>query len=144
MASVALDADVLIAFLDPGDAQHERAVRELRAKMAAGEALLLGASVYAEVMVRPLERGTGEKVDDFLDAAKVAVADLDRSLARRAAHLRARHRSLRLGDALSLAAALVHGAPFLSFDQRLRRVAERELAAERARAETTQQPPRRR
>jgi predicted nucleic acid-binding protein len=106
VASVALDADVLIAFLDLGDAQHARAVKELRAKMAAGESLLLGASVYAEVMIRPLERGTGEKVDEFLAAAKVTVIDADRALARHAVELRARHRSLRLGDALSLAIAL--------------------------------------
>jgi hypothetical protein len=63
----------------------------------------VGASVPAEVMVRPLERGTDLKVDEFLDAAKVEVIDADRTLARRAAQLRARHRSLRLGDALSLA-----------------------------------------
>ncbi len=43
-----------IAFLDPGDAQHERAVSELRPRLAAGEQLIVGANVYAEVMVRPL------------------------------------------------------------------------------------------
>jgi predicted nucleic acid-binding protein len=126
VAPVALDADVLIAFLDPGDTQHERAVEALRAKVVAGEELLVGASVYAEVMVRPLERGSSEKVDEFFAAAKVSVADLDRALARRAAQLRARHRPLRLGDALSLATALSSGAELLSFDQRLRRIAERE------------------
>ncbi len=126
MAPVALDADVLIAFLDSGDAQHQRAVKELRTKMAAGERLLLAASVYAEVMVRPLERGTDAKVEEFLLAAKVVVIDVDRPLARRAARLRARHRSLRLGDALSLATALQNGAQLLTFDQRLRRVAARE------------------
>lgn len=126
MAPVALDADVLIAFLDPGDAQHERAVEEIRAKMAAGERLLIGASVYAEVMVRPLERGSGQKVDEFLAAAKVTVVDLDQALARRAAQLRAQHRALRLGDALSLATALSSGAELLSFDRRLRRIAELE------------------
>ncbi len=126
MAPVALDADVLIAFLDPGDAQHERAVEEIRANMAAGERLLVGASVYAEVMVRPLEHGSGEQVDEFLAAANVTVVDLDRALARGAAQLRARHRALRLGDALSLATALSSGAELLSFDQRLRRIAERE------------------
>lgn len=129
MAPVALDADVLIAFLDPGDAQHERAVKELRARIAASERLLLSASVYAEVMIRPLERGTDAKVDEFLAAAKIAVVDVDRALARGAAQLRARHHSLRLGDALSLATALAHGARLLSFDERLRRIAEREAQA---------------
>jgi predicted nucleic acid-binding protein len=129
VASVALDADVLIAFLDPGDDQHERAVKELRAKLAAGERLLVGASVYAEVMVRPLERGTDAKVDEFLAAARVAVIDVDRALARRAAQLRAQHRSLRLGDALSLATALSREAQLLTFDERLRRIATREARA---------------
>ncbi len=104
----------------------------LRAKMAAGDRLSIGASVYAEVMVRPLQCGTDKKVDEFLAAAKVTVIDVDRALARRGALLRARHPSLRLGDALSLATALVHGAQLLSLDRRLRRVAEREArSAER-------------
>jgi predicted nucleic acid-binding protein len=36
VARVALDAGLLIAFLDPGDAQHERAVDELRPRLADG------------------------------------------------------------------------------------------------------------
>jgi predicted nucleic acid-binding protein len=145
VASVALDADVLIAFLDPGDAQHERAVKELRGRLTAGERLLVGASVYAEVMVRPLERGTEAKVDQFLAAAKITVIDIDRALAKRAAQLRAHHRFLRLGDAMSLATALANAAELLSFDERLRRVAEREArAADRARSEqASARPPRR-
>jgi len=75
-------------------------------KLAAGESLLLGASVYAEVMVRPLKRGSDANVDEFLHAARVTVIDLNRTLARRAAELLARHRSLRLDDGLSLATAL--------------------------------------
>ncbi len=126
MAPVALDADVLIAFLDPGDAQHQRAVGELRPRLAAGEQLIIGASVYAEVMVRPLKQGADAKVDEFLDATSIRVIAVDRQLARRAAQLRARHRSLRLGDALSLATALRHDAQLVTLDQRLRRVAARE------------------
>jgi len=126
VAPVALDADVLIAFLDPGDAQHQRAVGELRPRLAAGEQLIIGASVYAEVMVRPLKQGADAKVDEFLDATSIRVIAVDRQLARRAAQLRARHRSLRLGDALSLATALRHDAQLVTLDQRLRRVAARE------------------
>ena len=58
MARVALDADVLIAFLDPGDDQHARAVEKLRPRLAAGDELLVGATVYAETIVRPLLRST--------------------------------------------------------------------------------------
>jgi len=39
MGSVALDADVLIGFLDPSDAQHDRAVTELRSRITAGDRL---------------------------------------------------------------------------------------------------------
>ncbi len=68
MARVALDADVVIAFLDAGDDQHERAMELLRPWLGAGEAIVVGASAYAEVMVRPLQRGTDARVDEFLKA----------------------------------------------------------------------------
>jgi predicted nucleic acid-binding protein len=126
VARVALDADVVIAFLDAGDDQHERAVDLLRPRLAAGGEILIGASVYAEVMVRPLARGTGGRVDEFIDAIGATVLAFDRELARRAADLRARHRSLRLPDALSLATALMAGAGLVTLDQRLRRLARSE------------------
>jgi predicted nucleic acid-binding protein len=126
VARVALDADVVIAFLDAGDDQHERAVDLLRPRLAAGDEILIGASVYAEVMVRPLARGTGGRVDEFIDAIGATVLAVDRELARRAAGLRARHRSLRLPDALSLATALMAGADLVTLDQRLGQVARSE------------------
>jgi predicted nucleic acid-binding protein len=128
VAAVALDADVVIAFLDAADDQHERAVEELRPRLAAGDDVLVGAGVYAEVMVRPVQLGTENNVDEFLDAIGATVVAVDRGVARRAAELRARHRSLRLPDALSLASALASDATLLTLDQRLRRVAERERA----------------
>jgi hypothetical protein len=47
--------------------------------------------VYAEVIVRPLQHGTDAKVDEFLAAIGAHVIDVDRTLARQAAQLRARH-----------------------------------------------------
>jgi predicted nucleic acid-binding protein len=126
VARVALDADVVIAFLDAGDDQHERAVQVLRPLLGAGREVVIGASVYAEVMVRPLARATGAKVDEFIDAIGATVLAVDRELARRAADLRAGHRSLRLPDALSLATALMAGAELVTLDQRLGRVARSE------------------
>jgi predicted nucleic acid-binding protein len=125
VARVALDADVLIAFLDPGDDQHSRAVRELRPRLTAGDELLVGATVYAEAIVRPLQQGTDATVDAFLDEAGAAVVPIDRTVARRAADLRARHTSLRLPDAMSLAVALEANASFLTLDRKLQRVADR-------------------
>jgi predicted nucleic acid-binding protein len=130
VARVALDADVVIAFLDAGDDQHQRAVDLLRPRLGAGAGIVIGASVYAEVMVRPVAHGTGAKVDEFLDAIGATVVAIDRELARRAAGLRARHRSLRLPDSLSLATALMEGADLVTLDQRLRRAARSEQKAE--------------
>jgi predicted nucleic acid-binding protein len=127
VARVALDADVVIAFLDAGDDQHERAVDLLRPFLGTGAQIVIGASVYAEVMVRPVARGTDATVDEFVDAIGATVLAIDRDIARRAAELRARHRSLRLPDALSLATALAAGADFVTLDQGLRRVARNEL-----------------
>jgi len=126
MGRVALDADVLIAFLDPADAQHERAVEVLGAHLVRGDDVVIAATVYAEVIVRPLQYGTDTKVDEFLRAIGAKVVDVDRPLARRAAELRARHAALRLPDAHSLATALSSGAELVTFDRGLQRVADGE------------------
>jgi predicted nucleic acid-binding protein len=126
MADVTLDADVVIAFLDPADEQHARAVEALRPHLAAGRQLVLGAGAYAEVLVRPLQRGSDATVDEFIDAIGAEVVAVDRDIARRAAELRARHRSLRLPDAFSLATALAATAELLTLDHRLHRIAVRE------------------
>jgi predicted nucleic acid-binding protein len=128
VARVALDADVLIAFLDPGDDRHSRAVGELRPRLTAGDELLVGATVYAEAIVRPLQQGTDATVDAFLNEAGAAVVPIDRAVARRAADLRARHPSLRLPDAMSLAVALEANASFLTLDKKLQRVVDRARA----------------
>jgi predicted nucleic acid-binding protein len=122
---VRLDADIVIAFLDPGDDQHATAVAELRPRLAAGDKLLVAASVYAETIVQPLQDGTDATVDEFFDAAGIEIVPLDRAVARRAATLRAEHRSLRLPDALSLATALAVDAALITFDKELRQIALR-------------------
>lgn len=122
MARVALDADVVIAFLDAADDQHEQAVSALGPRLSTGEDIILSASVYAEIMVRPMARGTDATVDEFLDAIKANVIAVDRPIARLAAQLRGRHRSLRLPDALSLATALAAAAELLTLDNRLSRI----------------------
>jgi predicted nucleic acid-binding protein len=137
VAPVALDADLVIAFLDAADDQHERSVSGLRPRLAAGEEIIVAASVYAEVMVRPLQRGTDTKVAEFLDAIGASVVAIGRPLARRAAQLRARHKSLRSPDALSLATALESGAELLTLDHRLRRIGAREAARAASRTNST-------
>ena len=122
MARVALDVDLLIAFLESGDAQHARAVEELRPRLTAGDELLIGATVYAEVIVRPLQQGSAATVDGFLDTAGVRFVIVDRAVTRRAAELRVEHASLRLADAMSLATALVSDADLLTLDRKLKRI----------------------
>lgn len=128
MATIALDADVLIAFLDASDDQHQRAIDLLRPRLAAGARIVIAASVYAEILVHPLKSGSDQAVDDFLAAIGADVVAVDRDIARRAAQLRATHRSVRLPDALSLATAHVTKADLLTLDQRLEKIARRTSA----------------
>lgn len=123
MGAVALDASVLIGLLGAGDAHHSRAITELRARAAREDRLLLVASAYAEVLVGPMRRGHEGIVDGFVRDSRTEVVPVDAELARSAARLRARHRSLRLPDALVLACARRHEAELLTFDDRLRRIA---------------------
>jgi predicted nucleic acid-binding protein len=123
VARVALDADIAIAFLDPGDDGHAGAVSELRPRLAAGDELLVAATVCAETIVRPLQRGNDATVDQFFDSAGIAVVPIDRAIARRAAALRAAHPSLRLPDATSLATAIATDSTLLTLDTKLRRIA---------------------
>ncbi len=125
MGAVVLDADVLIGFLDASDAHHNRAVSALRPRITAGDRLLISASVYAEVLFRPLLAGTDATVDDFLDSVRAEVVPVDRSIARQAAQLRGHHTALRLPDAFTLATALISGVELLTLDETLQRVAER-------------------
>ncbi|HTW20297.1 MAG TPA: PIN domain-containing protein [Mycobacteriales bacterium] len=120
-----MDADIVIAFLDPGDDQHATAVAELRPRLAAGDELLTAATVYAEVIVRPLRHGTDATVDGFFDAAGISIVPIDRAVARRAAVLRAEHQSLRLPDAMSLATAIMTDSVLLTLDKKLRQIARR-------------------
>lgn len=122
MATVALDADVLIAFLEGSDDQHQRAIDLLRPRLAAGDRIVVGASVYAEILVHPLKRGSGQLIDDFLTAIGADIVAVDRDIARRAAQLRATHPSIRLPDALSLATAHATKSDLLTLDRRLRKL----------------------
>ena len=123
MGPVALDASVIIGILGADDPHHERALGELRRLNDGRASLQMAASAYAEVMVQPLRAKQAEHVEAFLDKLGVDVVAIDRAAARLAADLRAKHRSLRLGDALALASARIGGAELVTFDDRLRRVA---------------------
>ena len=110
MALTVVDASVVIGFLDGEDAHHRAAIAALDA--AGSDELVLPATAYAEVLVAPARRGAAavDRVDEALAALALRVEPVTPAIARAAATLRARHRSLRLPDALVLAAADVLGA----------------------------------
>jgi predicted nucleic acid-binding protein len=83
-----------------------------RAAVEGHDQLAMSASALAECMVGPARRGAAAiaVVDELVDRLPVAVVALGREVTREAARLRARHRSLRLPDALVIATAVVDGA----------------------------------
>ncbi len=115
MGRVILDASVIIAFLDPREATHARAVRAL----TSADERRIPASVLAAVLVHPQREGPAavEHVERALAAMSTGTEPLTAEIARSAASLRARHRKLRLGDALVIATADVLGVDVLTADR---------------------------
>ena len=105
MALVALDASVIIAFLDPDDALHDAAVQALIEHQH--DELLIPVTVYAEILVAPHRRGAEAvaEVEEFLADFAIRIEVLTPAIARAAAKLRSDSGSRRLPDALVLATA---------------------------------------
>lgn len=113
MALTVLDAGIVIAILDASDTHHHAAMRAVTTAIDRGDDLILPASAYAEILVAPHRRGAEAvgTVDAFLDALPAGVEPATRTVAARAAELRARHgNQLRLPDALVVATAMALGA----------------------------------
>jgi predicted nucleic acid-binding protein len=110
---------VAIALFTATDAHHARAIKELDAAVDREETFLMAASAYSEIMVHALRQERNELVDRFVDGLQMEIVPIDREIGRQAAQLRARHRTLRLPDALVLATAKLRGAHLLTFDERL-------------------------
>jgi predicted nucleic acid-binding protein len=110
MALIVLDASVVIAFLDAGDEHHGAAIAALEGTER--DDRVLPASAYAEVLVSPMRRGgeAASKVDEALSAIAIRIEPTTSEIARAAARLRARYKSLRLPDALVLATGQVLNA----------------------------------
>lgn len=115
MGLTVLDAGVLIGFLDSDDVHHVKAHGVLRDALERGDRLVLPASAYAESLVGPSRRGTEavQTVRTVLDRIPIDVEPLGEGIAVRAAALRARHRTLKLSDALVIATAGALDADFL-------------------------------
>jgi predicted nucleic acid-binding protein len=113
-----LDADVLIAHLNPDDAQHSRAVDRLERAAAQGP-LAASALTVAEVLVHPASGGLSEQAYAALKAMDLTVLEIPADAAVQLASLRART-GRRMPDCCVLLAAARTGGPVLTFDEKLR------------------------
>jgi predicted nucleic acid-binding protein len=107
MATIALDASILIALFNPSDPFHKAADRAIRAAADAGDQVVISAVTYSEVLVGFHAAGIDPREDQALQAflTTVTIAPLDAPIAERAAALRAAH-GIRLPDALILATGI--------------------------------------
>ena len=107
MGLIHLDAGVIIGLLDAGDAHHDAASAALAHAQHAGDRFAMAASAFAECLVGPARRGgrAVEIVEDLFERLPIEIVALDQDIARAAATLRARHRALRLPDAVVIATA---------------------------------------
>lgn len=107
MGLTVLDAGVIIGYLDDNDGHHEAAHEALRDARDRNDRLVLPASAFAEVLVGPSSDGSKAVavVRELVKRVPIHIEPLDTEVAVAAADLRARHRSLKLPDALVIATA---------------------------------------
>jgi predicted nucleic acid-binding protein len=115
MALTVVDAGVLIGFLDRNDPHHEDAADALTAVVDRGDRIVVPASALAEMLVGPSRqrRHAVAAVLQLIERVPFEVAPLDKDVAVAAGALRAKHRAIKLPDALVLAAATVLRAEVL-------------------------------
>ncbi len=123
MGALILDGNVLIALMDTADAHHDQAVDDVEAADQAGQALTTPVSTYSEALVAFARAGRLADARTAIAAMGITVAKLSAEIAEEAAELRARHSTLRLGDAVVLATAQSLSAQLLTYDKRLGRLA---------------------
>lgn len=109
MALTVVDAGVLIGFLDRNDPHHHAAVEALAAIVDRGKRIVVPSSALAELLVGPARQGDDAvaAVLQMIERLPLEVAPLDQDVAVAAAALRAKHRAIKLPDAVVLATASV-------------------------------------
>jgi predicted nucleic acid-binding protein len=117
-----VDANVLIALMDPKDATHVLAVEMLDSYE--WDELATSTVTLAEVLVRPMQDGVYEERLDAVSALGVHLIGVDGERVRTTAQLSARHR-LRPPDAVVLAVAMSTSSAIMTLDVRLAKVARR-------------------
>jgi predicted nucleic acid-binding protein len=133
VALVVLDASVIIGFLDPEDALHDACIAAISKHQH--DELVVSASVYAEILVAPYRTSADAVagVEAFLSDFAVRVEPVTATIARAAARLRSRRRTLRIPDALVLASAEEIGADVVLSGDESWRKASRRVTVVRAR-----------
>jgi len=130
MGALILDASVVIGLLDTADAHHAKAIDDVEAGDRRGETLLMPASAYSEALVAFARASRLGEARDAIAAMGISIAPLTAGIAETAAELRARHKTLRLPDAIVLATARELDARILSYDRRLAKFAATDGIAE--------------
>jgi predicted nucleic acid-binding protein len=102
---VVFDSDVLIGFLNAGDAHHHDARAWMQKAIAPGTRRLLSAVNYSEILIGPLRAGRQDVVEAMLVRFGIETITVDMALAERAAAVRART-ALKLPDAYALATCI--------------------------------------
>lgn len=108
MAVAVFDADVLIAYLNREDAQHDAAQHRVRRSLEPGTRRLVSAVNYTEVLIGPLRAGgarAAEIIDSMLARLGIETIEVGTELARQAAEVRA-STGLKLPDAFAVATAI--------------------------------------
>lgn len=113
---IVLDANVLIAFLDPSNALHERAVDVFVDN--ADDSLRVSALTLAEALVYPTRHSRQVEALERISELGVRVDEIAADSAIDIARVRSAT-SLRLPDAVVLEAARRRGAAVATFDARL-------------------------
>ncbi|HEX3731791.1 MAG TPA: PIN domain-containing protein [Mycobacteriales bacterium] len=126
MGKVVLDASLLIGVLDKSDAHHHSACQAVVAHRAYG--FNVPASVLAEILVRAA-RQSSAKVEEIRSHVRLLfgpIRAIDDDVAVTSAQLCARHKALRLQDALVIATGIVDDAEvILTADARWRGIDNR-------------------
>ena len=100
-----LDSDAVVGFLDSGDALHPAADLAIR-ELVREQPLVVSAVTYAEVLTGArLGHHNEDQAQGFFSRLTSDVLPVDTEIADVAAGLRAKHRALRMPDALILATA---------------------------------------
>jgi predicted nucleic acid-binding protein len=112
--AVVLDSGAVAAFLDRDDALHVTADAAIRDLVTERHRLLASVVTFAEILTGAhLFHHDEQKVRGFFADLVSEILPVESATAERAAELRSRHRTLRMPDALILAAA--DGRPDVEF-----------------------------